>query len=222
MLIIYIFPIGILSRGTMGPKSQDKGEENSNMRILKMIDRWITILEEKILIFSVLVMAFILIGNVISRMVFNFSWAFAEESGQFLVIAITFIGISYGARKGRHISMTILMDLSPHKVKKILILIISSITSLTLFYLAYLGIKYTIKVESLGSVTPSLRVPMYFIVMMVPIGFILGGIQYARNFWINIKEKELYIGTEKPGFPDEEFGAAKADQESDYKMSNIV
>lgn len=187
------------------------------MRILKAIDRWITTLEEKILTFSILLMAVILIGNVISRIVFHFSWPFAEESGQFLVIAITFIGISYGARKGRHISMTILMDLAPHKMKKILILIISSVTSLILFYLAYLGIKYTIKVESLGSVTPSLRVPMYFIVMMVPIGFFLGGIQYARNFWINIREKEVYLGTEKTVVTDEE-----SDEPSDYSVSHSI
>lgn len=191
------------------------------MRILKLIDRWITKIEEKILSFAILLMAFILIGNVISRMVFNYSWHFAEEAGQFLVIAITFIGISYGARKGRHISMTALMDLSPQKVQKVLILIISSVTSITLFYLAYLGIEYTLKVESLGRVTPSLRVPMYLIVMFVPIGFALGGIQYARNFWINLKEKEVYIGTEKMANEKEEAEISK-DEESDYKVSHII
>lgn len=192
------------------------------MKILKLIDRWITSLEEKILSFAILLMAFILIGNVISRMFFNFSWHFAEEMGQFLVIAITFIGISYGARKGRHISMTAIIDLSPRKVQKALVLIISSITSITLFYLGYLGIEYTLKVESLGRVTPSLRVPMYLIVMFVPIGFILGGIQYARNFWINIKEKEVYIGTEKTAFVNEQVELSKEGQESDYKVSHII
>ncbi|WP_134704475.1 TRAP transporter small permease [Ammoniphilus sp. YIM 78166] len=159
------------------------------MKLLKWIDRLIMNIEEKILSYSILLMAFILIGNVISRTFFNYSWHFAEEAGQFLVIAITFIGISYGARKGRHISMTAVIDLSPPKIQKALILIISAVTSVTLFYLAILGIEYTLKVEALGRVTPALRVPMYLVVMFIPIGFILGGIQYARNFWINLKAK---------------------------------
>ena len=40
-------------------------------------------------------MAFILIGGVISRVVFNSSWTFTEEVGTMLNVTVTFFGIGY-------------------------------------------------------------------------------------------------------------------------------
>jgi TRAP-type C4-dicarboxylate transport system permease small subunit len=142
-------------------------------------------------------MALILIGNVISRSIFNRSWTFAEESGQFLVIAITFIGISYAARQARHISMSAIFDLIPTQLKKVFIIIISAVTAIAMFYLAYLSFKYMLSVYELGRVTPALGVPMYLVILFIPLGFIFGGIQYARNLVINLKEKEVYLSYDK-------------------------
>ena len=160
------------------------------MDTIRTIDQFLEKIEKMIISLSVIAMSIILIGNVISRSVFNNSWTFAEEVGQFLIIAITFIGISYAARRNSHISMSALYDLLPPKMKRLLMLIISSFTSVTLYYLAYIATKYTIRVYELGKVTPALRVPMYLIIMIIPIGFLLGGIQYTRNALETIKEKQ--------------------------------
>ncbi|PAB59242.1 TRAP transporter permease DctQ [Anaeromicrobium sediminis] len=154
-------------------------------------------IEEAILSYSIIIMAIILIGNVFSRSVLNRSWTFAEELGQSLVIIVTFTGISYGAKKARHINMSALFDVIPVRGKKIFMYVISSVTSISMFYLAYLASIYVMKVKTLGRVTPALRIPIYLVYLIVPIGFFLGGIQYARNFWINVKEKEVYLSTEK-------------------------
>ncbi len=164
---------------------------------MKFLDKTISKIEEVILGYSVIIMALILIGNVISRSVFNRSWTFAEEIGQALIIIMTFTGIGYGAKKARHISMSAIFDILPDKGKKIFMYVITSVTSATMFYLAYLAFVYVHKVQMLGRVTPALRIPIYLIYAIVPIGFVLGGIQYARNFWINIKRKEVYLSTEK-------------------------
>lgn len=52
------------------------------------LDRIQTKVEKMILSYAVLFMALILIGNVVSRSIFNRSWTFAEESGQFLVLLV--------------------------------------------------------------------------------------------------------------------------------------
>lgn len=155
----------------------------------KVLDR----IEEFILSWSILFMALILIGNVIARSVFNHSWTFAEEVGQFLLVINTFMGISYGAKKARHINMSAVFDLVPMKVKKVMVLIISGFTSLTMFYLTYLATIYTEKVFILGRVTPALRLPVWIIVVFVPLGFLTAGIQYARNFIKNVRTKEVYL-----------------------------
>jgi C4-dicarboxylate transporter, DctQ subunit len=42
-----------------------------------------------------------------------------------------------------------------------------------------------------------LEMPDWIRAVVVPVGFGLGAIQYFMNIIINIKEPELYIGTEK-------------------------
>lgn len=163
----------------------------------KLFDKYISKIEEGILSSSIILMAIILIGSVISRSLFNKSWTFSEEVGQALVIIVTFIGIGYGARKARHISMSAVFDLLSEKYKKIFMYVISSFTSIAMFYISFLGFQYVQRVRDLGRVTPALRIPMYLIFLAVPIGFFLGGIEYARTFIINIKKKEVYISSEK-------------------------
>lgn len=154
-------------------------------------------IEEAILSYSVIAMATILIGNVISRSVFNNSWKFAEEVGQFLLIFITFVGTSYAARKGKHINMNAIFEALPLKLKKVSMIIVSAFTGVTMFYLAYLSYLYMMKIHKMGRVTPALQFPMYLIIAVVVLGFLLSGIQYIINLILNLTEKEVYLGSEK-------------------------
>jgi C4-dicarboxylate transporter DctQ subunit len=85
---------------------------------MKKFDKIISKIEEIVLSVSILAMAAVLIGGVISRTVFNSSWTFTEEVGQALNIAVTFFGIGYCARNARHISMSVVYDLVNEKMKK--------------------------------------------------------------------------------------------------------
>lgn len=167
------------------------------MKLFTKLDDLLTKIEELILSYSVIIMAIILIGNVISRTIFSKSWTFAEEVGQALVLIVTFVGIGYGAKKGRHISMSAFFDLLPEKFQKIFMYIISSVTAIAMFVLTYLSIQYVQKVYTLGRVSPALRFPMFLLYIFVPVGFFLGGVQYVLIFIKNIKEKDVYISTEK-------------------------
>ena len=69
-----------------------------------------TFVEEFILSGGILVIAALTIANVFCRTFFGFSLAFAEEVSQFLIVLITFVGLSYGASQGRHIRMTAIYD----------------------------------------------------------------------------------------------------------------
>ncbi len=164
---------------------------------MKSLDKIVEKVEEAILGYSVLLMAFVLIGSVLSRTLLNSSWTFAEEVGQTLTIIVTFVGIGYAAKKVKHITMSAIFDLMSEKGKKIFQLIITSVTSLCLFYLTYLGLQYTLKVHELSRVTPALRIPMYLIMAFVPLGFFLGAVEYARTFIKNICEKDVYISTQR-------------------------
>lgn len=163
---------------------------------MKNIFKFITRFEEFVLSYSILLMAFILIGSVLSRTFLNSSWTFAEEVGQSLTIIVTFMGVGYCAKKASHITMSAVFDLLNPKFKKIFMIVISGFSTLMMLYIALISFQYTMKVLELGRVTPSLRIPMYLIIAIVPIGFILGALEYGRTFILNVTKKQLYLSTE--------------------------
>lgn len=182
---------------SLAKTEEQNSDVNPILSFVRKTVKAITYIEEFILSYSVIVMAVILIGNVISRSVLNRSWTFAEEIGQMLIIFMTFAGISYGAKKARHISMSAIFDIVGDRTQKVMILVISLGTSVVMVYLTYLSARYVLKVAQLGRVTPALRIPLQYIYFVVPLGFGLAAIQYFANFWMNIKNKEVYLSTEK-------------------------
>lgn len=174
------------------PCSYEKEGETMN-KLSKIVSK----IEEYVLSYSVIIMAIMLITNVICRKVFNRSITFSEEVGQALLIIVSFFGIGYCAKQARHITMSVLFDLASDKVKKIFMYFILLLSAIALFYFSYLGFQYVLKVHELGRVTPALRIPIYMIYIVVPLGFLLGAIEYLRSFIINIRKKEIYLSSEK-------------------------
>ncbi len=150
---------------------------------------------------SIIVMASVSIINVIGRNVFQHSFTWAEEVTQFAIVWVTFIGISYAARLGVHIRMTALFDFLPKKGRKILMIIIASGTAALMFFLAWYGLQYTLNLYAIQRRTLGLRIPLYLIIMWVPIGFVSAGLQYVQTLFMNIASKDVYIS---PTHIDEE------------------
>ncbi|WP_245805871.1 TRAP transporter small permease [Bacillus alkalicellulosilyticus] len=162
---------------------------------------WLVLkIEEIILSFSIIIITVMIAGNVFSRILTNKSWAFAYEVSQFAVMIATFMGISYAARKGRHISMSAFYDMAPFPIRKALSIIIPFFTAIILLVLAYYAYGYLDNVRNSGRISAALEIPVYYFLYFVPIGLILGAIQFLRNMWINIKEKEVYLATEKKDY----------------------
>src|SRR6056297_3758203 len=87
------------------------GEYRSTLPgILGGIDNMIAKIEAVLLAVGVLLMAANTIANVVGRFVFQNSLFFSEELNRILIIMITFAGISYAARHGRHIRMSVIYD----------------------------------------------------------------------------------------------------------------
>lgn len=165
--------------------------------ILQRINKLIRGVEETILSWGVISMAVMTIGNVLSRKFFNHSWSFSEEVSQFILVIITFMGVSYAARKGRHIRMTALCEMMTPRVQKAMMLIVALVTMIILFYLCYHSSLYMLKIKAYGRVTPALRIPFYLVLIWVPIGLFLGAIQYGLAFVKNLREKEIWLSYEE-------------------------
>lgn len=162
---------------------------------LDFIDHKIAKLEEFIMATGVILMAINTIANVISRFIFNHSIVFAEELNSTFILLVTFAGVGYAARHGRHIRMSAIYDAMPVKIRKILMTIIVTVTAIFMLFLAYYAVQYVYHVYSKGRVMPALGVPVYITYLWVPVGFFITGIQYALTAVKNVREKDIYLST---------------------------
>ena len=135
------------------------------------------------------------IANVIGRFVLGQSIFFSGESNRILIIMITFAGIGYAARHGRHIRMSAIYDIFPVITRKILMITIALITSAAMFFLLYFSVLYIIDLQSKGRVLPALGFPIWTIYLWVPLGFGITGIQYFLTAIKNLREKDVYLST---------------------------
>ena len=162
---------------------------------LGTIDSLISRFESFALAAGVLLMAANTVANVVGRFVFQHSIFFTEELNRIIIVLITFAGIGYAARHGRHIRMSAIFDSLPVKPRKALMIFIALVTALAMFALCYFSISYIGKVMSSGRVLPALQIPVWWIFVWVPIGFFVTGAQYLLTAIKNVIEKDIYLST---------------------------
>ena len=163
--------------------------------VLGLIDSVFSRFESFVLAVGVLLMALNTVANVVGRFVFQNSLFFTEELNRILIIMITFAGVGYAARHGRHIRMSAIYDALPAKARKVLMIIIALVTALAMFALCYFAIGYIGKVASSGRILPALQIPVWWIFLWVPVGFFVTGLQYSLTAVRNFTEKDIYLST---------------------------
>lgn len=173
--------------------------------ILGTIDTGISRVEAVILALGVLLMAVNTVGNVLSRFLLGESLHFAEEINRILIIMITFAGIGYAARHGRHIRMSALYDAFPVKVRRIMMIVIAFTTSAIMFFLAYYSVTFIFEMYQRGRVLPTLGTPIWMIYAWAPIGFTVTAVQYFLTGIKNCFSRDVYLSTQVlDGYEDSE------------------
>ena len=163
-------------------------------KFIRGMDLW----EEGVMGGGVMFISALLFLNVIGRQ-FGHSIISAEELAYMAMLLITFFGVSYATRKGRHIRMGAILELGPQKVKKIMVFIEGIVGGGLLFYISYLAITYTIHLMNTGRTTQALLWPYWVFSIWLEIGLFLGGIHYIRTFIKNVREKEVWLSPEEKG-----------------------
>lgn len=178
-------------------------------RFNRAVGKVVNAFEVSILVFCVAALGILLIANVFARTFYQ-SIYFAEEVSTFLVMLMTFTGVSYGVRKARHIRMGAFLDAMPPKMEKIFIIIISLISAVVMAIMAWASWEYLFNALSKGHMTPALRVPKWTFYVIIPIGFGMASIQYIRTIIKNIIEKEPWQSPDQQSeYEDEEIGGAQ-------------
>jgi C4-dicarboxylate transporter DctQ subunit len=154
--------------------------------------------EELVVAWGILVIAALTVANVLSRTLLGESLAFAEELSQFCIVLVTFVGLGYAVSQARHIRMTAVYDQLGDRPRKALRVVICASTAALLFLLAWYALRYAETVRALGTVSPTLRVPLFLVYLAAPLGLALGGVQYVFAAWRNLTSPpgEVYLSFE--------------------------
>lgn len=162
------------------------------VKLFNVLFKIIEKLEYSVLVVGILAMAGLSCVNVASRTFWSRSFASVEEINQFLVIAITFVGAGYAAAQARHIRMSAIYDLLPDTGRKGLMMLIAGSTALLCFVLAYYGLHYVETVRELGTRSPALQIPYWWVYALAPLGLLTTGLQYLLTLLRNLSSPEIY------------------------------
>lgn len=143
---------------------------------------------------AVLVMAALTIANVVARNLFGANLAAVEELNEFLIVLITFVGLSHAAGLGRHIRMTALHDQCGPRLRRRVLIVVSALTAAVLLTLAYHAARYAWGVER---VSPVLGVPLRWVYLCAPLGLALAGVQYLLALLRNLTDDGPWIAYER-------------------------
>ena len=180
------------------------------MTWLARLDGWLSLVDRQLLCWGIIGMAVNTIANVIARLFFSSSLFFSEELNQFLIILVTFVGISEAARMGRHIRISVFTDMLGRRAAKAMLCLIGLVTASLLFLLCHYSINYIENLHAMNRLTPSLRIPVYLTYLWVPLGLAMTGFQFlmgaianaaGSGVYLSYKIQDIYHGENEPKEP---------------------
>ena len=130
-------------------------------------------LEEYVLVYSLMVSVALVFVQVVMRRVFNNSLSWSEELARYLYVWQTWLGVSYAARNGTHLRITMLKDRLPPQAQQILEILVVLVWMGFGIFVIYQGMGVVNTIASFGQKSSALKIPMQFCYMSIPVGMFL-------------------------------------------------
>ncbi|MGE4277923.1 MAG: TRAP transporter small permease [Lawsonibacter sp.] len=162
------------------------------MKVIKWLDDHF---EETLMVVLLVLIACVSLIQVIIR---NIPWIpslkWAEEFCRFMWIWSVFLSLPYTIRKGSMLRVSVLLDILPQAVHKVISILVDLVTTACMALLAYHSVAVVTGILASKETSPAMLWPMWIVYSVMLIGFMLGtlrGIQQAVIHITKFKEKEL-------------------------------
>lgn len=164
------------------------------MSILKKIDKHI---EEWILVTLLTVSLTSITLQICMRFIFGNSLSWSEELARYCFIWLIYIGIAYGVKRARHITLDIAFDLVPDTFKKILLVVSNVLVGIFALAVIYYSVFLIEQLATFGQTSAAMRLNMVWVYLSVPIGMLLTIIRLVQNTSYIIKNWDSVLTDEK-------------------------
>jgi TRAP-type C4-dicarboxylate transport system permease small subunit len=165
--------------------------------MLKKIQDWTIAIQRVIFITAMAFMLVTLVTNVIMRYIFSKSLVWSEEVTSLLQGGVTFLGIGYCFARKKHTELTIVHEKLPPKMQALFDIITNAIILGCLLKLTIVAFDLVGRqMIPLGTVK---WLKLGYFYMMIPIGFIIGGVHIMTRFITAIQRMFSLLGEKTAG-----------------------
>ena len=140
--------------------------------MFSLISKTIGFINQSIAVIGITAGVAVAFTNVVARYAFDASLVWATELTIFLFLWSAFFGAAYCFKKDAHIAVTVVLDIMPSKIAKIMLLISHTVTITFLLAIAYYGYEYLFLLIELDERSIDLwDLPMWYIYLVIPVAF---------------------------------------------------
>ena len=156
--------------------------------MFKIIDKIVGFINQSIATIGITAGIAVAFTNVVARYVFDASFVWASELSIYLFLWSAFFGAAYCFKKDAHIAVTIILDIVPTPIAKIMLILSHAITLGFLAAVSYYGYEYLLLVIDLDERSIDLwDMPMWIIYLVIPVSFGLASYRVLEKLIITIK-----------------------------------
>lgn len=194
--------------------------------MFSLISKTIGFINQSIAAFGITAGVAVAFTNVVARYAFDASLVWATELTIFLFLWSAFFGAAYCFKKDAHIAVTIILDIVPSKLAKIMLLLSHTVTIVFLLAIAYYGYQYLFLLIDLDERSIDLwDLPMWIVYLVIPIAFIFSAYRVGEKIIQIIKtphEKVVAESEAEQVLAGMGAGAKNKDNEHVKNLNNIV
>lgn len=165
-------------------------KRNDKKSILTKFNEVIIAFENYSIATGIIVISVIIFINVIARYFFKIQFTWPEELSRYIIVAVTFIGLSSCARHDVHVSVDILSNKLNGILANIHKIVIYFICAALCLFLSYISIKFTVLQYLGGNVSVAIPIPTWVLFLSVSIGFVLGTYTYSLKLYQLLKNRK--------------------------------
>ncbi|MBQ7196802.1 MAG: TRAP transporter small permease [Synergistaceae bacterium] len=149
--------------------------------------------EVLMVIFLILIACVMMLQVVVRKIPFIQSLTWAEEFSRFMWIMSVFISLPYTIRKANMLRVSVVLDLFPQSLRKVVNLCVDVIVAVCMALLAYHSIEClnwsagTMLAGAKAETSPAMGWPMWWLYAVAMFGFALGTLRAVQMFFIHLK-----------------------------------